>query len=72
MRKTTIRCGCGAKINTLEYDDDKDDIEMTGMCARCSELGKFYVDPEDERKRNDHVALSRSQKGTKPLRKKRS
>ena len=72
MRSTTIRCGCGVTIKQFEFDDDKDNVEMTGMCSRCSELGAFYVDPEEERRKQifiaDVTALTKSQKGARKKR----
>ena len=72
MRKTIVRCYCGSVIKVFAFDDDKADIEMTGMCARCvANDGQFYIDPEEERKEREFIAFGKSVKNTKPLRKKK-
>ncbi len=56
MRKSTLRCYCSAVIKVMAYESEGPNREFIGCCARCTALGKFYVDPEEEKKRRQFVA----------------
>ena len=72
MRTTKIVCPCGTIIKTFEFDDSRPNMEMTGCCQRCTQLGKFWTDPEEERRKQLHIAdvtaLTKSQKGARKKR----
>ena len=72
MRTLTIMCGCGKVIKKINFDDDKPNSTIMGMCQRCVNNGRQFIrDEEEERKEREFIAFGKSVKNTKPLRKKK-